>query len=90
MASVILTIRELIEICEFMGMPAGSKDNWYEMMYEDGDEDEDLVTINQSFKGIEVFDEDTGVEQKYRTVVTCDGCEFNEVEPIGEPIDVLE
>ena len=85
MASVTLTIRELIEICEFMGMPEGSKDNWYEMM--DEYEEEDLVIINQSFKGVEVFDEESGKTEKYRIVVACDGCEFNEVEPIGEPID---
>ena len=84
MSSVTLTIRDLIEICQFMGQPEGCIDHWLEYMEEGGYEES--LTIHHSYKGIAVLDEVTGKEERYQLTVTCDGCDSNEVQPIGDPL----
>ena len=80
MSSVTLTVKDLIEICEFMGVAVPDIDRYsYDHL-------EDQLTIHQSHKGIAVFDQETGKEERYQLVVTCDGCDSNEVQPIEGPL----
>ena len=80
MSSVTLTIRDLIEICEFMGVIVTDIDRYsYDHL-------EDQLTIHHSYKGIAVLDEETGKGERYQLAVTCDGCDSNEVQPIGDPL----
>lgn len=80
MTNITLTVGELIEVCEFMGIDALSMDRY---SYDCLDQE---VTIYHSPEGIKTFDEETGKEARYRLGATCDGCDYNEVQPIGEEI----
>lgn len=80
MSSISLSVGELIEICEFMGVDIPDVDRYSE------DHLEEEFTIHENRKGTIVFDEETGEEEKYRIVITCDGCDYDEVQPIGEEV----
>lgn len=78
MTNITLTVGNLIEVCEYMGVEITNLDRY---SYDRLDEE---VTIHHASKGILIFDEETGKEARYRLGATCDGCDYHEVQPIGE------
>lgn len=73
-----LTTKEIIDLAEFAGLSVTHQ------LTEDELDSE--YAIGSSLQGIEIVD-DEGKIEKYRAAARCDGCDANELQPLGEPID---
>jgi hypothetical protein len=74
-----LTVQEIIDLAEFSGLKVISELNDEELETE--------ITIGADCNGIEIAD-DEGVVEKYRAAARCDGCDYDELQPLGKPLDV--
>lgn len=76
-----LTTREVIDLEEFAGLTVthGLKE----------DELDSEFTIGADMRGIEISGDDSNVE-KYRDAARCDGCDLNELQPLGEPMVTVD
>lgn len=75
-----LTTKEILDLAEFAGLSVKHKLNEEEL-------DCEYYLCTGVDNSIKVYSEDGESFDFYRTVVTCNGCEYNEVQPLGEPID---
>lgn len=73
---MILTIEEIKDLAEFAGLNVGLCDV----------EPETEFVVYENSKGITITD-DLGSPERYRVAAWCDGCDHNEMQPLGKPID---
>jgi len=79
---MMLTVREIIDLANFAGIRLASSD-----VPDDYLDDEFHIYENE--KGFSSRD-DYGRLELYRVAVRCDGCDFDEVYPIGEPMKNID
>ncbi len=73
-----LTVQEIKDLAEFAGLSVSDERTDMNPDYK--------IQVCRKESGFEVLDEDAGKTERYAVVAKCDGCDYNETQPLGSPI----